>query len=466
MLGVVVSRADAASVRIGERMRDLVAFDSTRDESRPDAAGGGAVFRADGVTIREFEALHLDLERPADAFADLDLLMFASRHAGETGPLLTAHHTGNVGPADHGGEPNELARACPNAHRRVLVALDEYAPDGYDVGMECTHHGPSEVGAPSMFVEIGSGPAQWDDPDAARAAARAILDLRGVAADRPVERGGGADADRRHLLGVGGGHYAPRFERIVRETDWAVGHVLADWGLQTLGDRSSPESRALLSEALDESRAAYALVEGDGDSRELAATVEAAGARVVGETWVRETDGVALPLVRRVEADVAAVDEGLRFGDRAAGYDGDFVVASLPGELLAEARGIDRETVRALVDRETLAFGTDQSGTRVTGPAVLREDGERERLVAGLIDVLRERYDEVERIDRDGDGDESGGPAVFARETAFAPEKAATLGVPEGPKFGRLAAGEPVEVDGETIPPEAVSEERERRFPL
>jgi len=470
MMGVVVSRADIASVRIGEQLRDLVVFDATHDGSRSDGAGGGSVSRADGVVIREFEALHLELERPADAFDDPDFLVFASRHSGETGPLLTAHHTGNVGPADHGGEPSELARACPHAHGRVLAALDEYAPETYDVGMECTHHGPSEVGAPSMFVEIGSGPAQWNDPDAARAVARAILALRAVAADRPVKRGddrddsadADPDADRRHLLGVGGSHYAPRFDRIARETDWAVGHVLADWGLENLGDLHSQESQALLSEALDESRAAYALVEGnrgtDGwDGQELAAAVEAAGARVVGETWVRETDGLALPFVRRVEAEVAAVDEGLRFGDRGAGSDRDFAVVILPADLLAEARGIDREAVRELVERETLAFVTDQSGTRVTGPAVLRGPGERERIVAGLIDVLRERYDEVAVVD---------GDTVLARETAFDPEKAATLGVPEGPKFGRLAAGQPVEIDGETIPPDAVSEERERRFPL
>jgi len=470
MLAVVVSRADDASVRIGEQLRELEAWEETEDDDRPDAAGGGTVYRTDGVELREFEGLHLDLERPADAFADPDVLVFASRHAGETGPLLTAHHTGNVGPADHGGEPNELARACPNAHARVLAALDEHAPEGYDVGMECTHHGPSEVGAPSMFVEIGSGPEQWTDPDAARAVARAILDLRGIAADRSVGRSGDsrdgptgvdADADRHHLLGVGGGHYAPRFERIVRETDWAVGHVLADWGLENLDDLHGRESQALLSQALEESRATYALV--DGDQREREAALEAAGASVVGETWVREASGLALPLVHRVESEVTPVEDGLRFGDPAAGYDGGFAVASIPAELLAEARGIDREAVRELVERETLAFGTDQSGTRVTGPAVLESAAERERIVDGLIDVLRERYDEVEVVD--GDATDAGGTAL-ARETAFDPERAATLGVPEGPKFGRLAEGDPVEVDGETVPPEAVSEERERRFPL
>ena len=70
--------------------------------------------------------------------------------------------------------------------------------------------------------------------------------------------------------------------------------------------------------------------------------------------------------------------------------------------------------------------------------------------------MLRESYETVEV----GEG------AVVARDQQFKPEKAATLGVGEGPAFGALAAGESVEVDGRTIDPEVVHETREERFPL
>jgi len=454
MLGILVSRADTASTHIREHLLDEADWSETTDDGRADGDGGGTVYRTEGAELREFDGLHLDLERPADAFDDVDLLVFASKHAGETGKLLTAHHTGNFGPADHGGADNALARACPNAHARALDALETHAPADYDVGMECTHHGPTAVGAPSLFVEVGSSEREWDDPDAARAAARAILDLRGVAPDRAPEDGADDDSHRRHLVGIGGGHYAPRFERVVRETDWAVGHIAADWGIEAMGDLDSPESRAVLAAAFEESRAAYALV--DGDRPEVAAAVETAGGRVVGETWVRETDGVPLGFVDRVEDAIGTVADGLRFGDPAAGYDGDCTVVDVSGELLAEASGIDREETRAAVAATALAFQTDHNGTRATGPLAVADAGDRSSIITDLLDILRRRYDSVECDDG----------VVIARKEAFSPEKARTLGVPEGPAFGKLSNGQAVEVGGETIPPEAVSEQRERRFQL
>ena len=201
------------------------------------------------------------------------------------------------------------------------------------------------------------------------------------------------------------------------------------------------------------SRTDYALVDGDRPEADLLADE---GYRVVGETFVRETDGIPLSFVRAVEEAVATVDEGLRFGDPAEAYDGDFSVVSLPADLLDEVRGIDREATYATLQRAALAFVTDQGGTRVTGPAVLASDADREAVIDGLLDVLRQRYDSVQRD----------GTTVVARERRFDPERARTLGVPEGPKFGRLADGQAVEVDGETIPPSAVTDDHERRFPL
>ena len=438
MIAIVVSEADAASEHVGEHLLELADWERDRDDVRPPAEGGGDVYRTDGYELRTFAGLHLDLEGVAAAFDDPAALVFASRHSGETGPLLSAHFTGNFGPAEFGGEDGALARAAPGLHRAVLAALAEHAPEDYEVGVECTHHGPSEVGVPSMFVELGSDEAEWRDPEGARAVAAAILDLADASA--------GAE---RTVVGFGGGHYAPRFERVLRETPWCVGHVAADWAVEAMGDPA--EHRETIRRAFDASGAAHALL--DGEHPDLRRVIEDLGFRVVSETWLRTVGDRPLDLVGDLATALCPVEDGLRFGTvESASFD----VVDLPAELLAAAQGVDDDAVREAVEATTVAFETDHGGTRVAGRAAVADRTALEDLVERLAAVLRERYDAV-RV-----GDE----AVVAEETAFDPERARTLGVPEGPKFGRLSNGQSVEVDGEMIDPETVSRERTERFPL
>ena len=453
MLGIVISRADTASLTIKEALLAETEWTEAIDESIPDTEGGGTVYRADGVEMREFDEWHLELERPADAFGDISLLIFASRHSGETGPLLTAHHTGNFGPAEFGGESNSLARACPNAHAAVVTSLDEFAPDGYEVGMECTHHGPTDVGAPSMFVEIGSDEQQWDDIDAGQAVAQAILSLRGVEPDNCESEQLEEQPRCRHLVGFGGGHYAQRFERIVRDTDWAVGHIAADWGLDAIDDAET--DRDVLDLAFTMSNAEYAVI--DGDNGDLRHQLTERGYQVVSETWVRETSGVSLSLINDLESEVGEIADGLRIGEQAQmATETDWTVLRVPKELLTETVGADREGVRAAVQAESIGFMTAEGGTRPTGTVVLSGKDQYERIIEELISVLETTYEEVDREEN----------AVMVRSESFDPEKASTLGVSEGPAFGKLAAGQPVEVHGETIPPEAVQTVEEKTFSL
>ncbi|KAB1189176.1 MULTISPECIES: D-aminoacyl-tRNA deacylase [Haloferax] len=437
MIGIVVSRADSASVHIGEHLRSLADWDEQVDEDRPDADGGGTFYRREGFELREFDDLHIYLDDPAEAFAsDIDLVAFVSRHSGETGPLLTAHFTGNFGPADYGGEAGHFARACPNAQRAVVEALRTHAPDGYEVGIEATHHGPTQTAVPSMFVELGSDESEWQDPDGARAVAAAVLDIQGVAPDTD-----------RQLVGFGGGHYAPRFLRVLEDTDWCVGHIAADWQLKSMG--SPDENRDVLRRAFEASAADVALVDGDRD--DLAEVLDDEGYRVVSETWVRETAGVPLGRVRELESDITRIEDGLRFG---ADIDAEtYDTVSLPDGLLGEAQGVDLDDALDAVTETTVAFHTTEGGTRAVGRAAVTEDGYDE-LVDRLCEILRQKYDSVVRDDG----------RVTASVSAFDPEAARERGVPEGPAFGKLSSGQAVEVDGETVDPADVARERVVEF--
>ena len=461
MIAVVVSRADRASEHVGERLLALADWTAHEDEDRPDGDGGGTYHRTtvagETLELRAFDGLHIRLDDPTAAFsARPDYLVFLSRHSGDTGPLLTCHFTGNFGEGEYGGESRAFAPACPGVQRALVAGFDEHAPTGYDVAIECTHHGPTDVSVPSVFAELGSGDDEWDDPQGAEAVARAVLDLP----DRGAIATVGDPDDPRHVVGLGGGHYAPRFERVVRETAWGVGHVASDWQLDELGHPG--EHADALAAAFDASDARFALLESERPALERALSER--GYRTVTETWVREVGDRPLDLVADLEAALCPVAEGLRFGavdaDRIEAGDGyEYAVVDLPADLLAEAHGVDAERARAAVAARAVAFETRESGTRAVGRAALPGAGGADAydgVVDALSGLLAEKYDEVERRP----------DAVVARTAEFDPGKAATLGVPEGPAFGALAEGESVEVNGETVPPEAVRSEREAVFPV
>jgi D-aminoacyl-tRNA deacylase len=437
VIAIVESRADRASVHVCEQLRSLADWTEREDPDRPAADGGGTYYRLEDAELRSFDDLHLDLERPAEAFdCDPELLVFASRHSGDTGALLTGHFTGNFGSAEFGGEDDALAEACPNALSRLLSAFETYAPEGYDVGMECTHHGPSDVGCPSLFAELGSDDEQWDDPDGAAAVARGILELRGVDAHRD-----------RQVVGFGGNHYAPRFQRVVEETEWTVGHIAADWALESMG---YPENhRDVIERAFEASGADLAVL--DGEWPVLEELLSELGHRIVGETWLRAVGDRPLELVESVESELGRVEEGVRFGDP---REESFAVRELPADLLETAQGIDPDRVRELVERHAVAFETENAGSRVGSRVALPDSGAKRELIEAVADVLEAKFERVALED----------DAVVAEELAFDPELARTLGVPEGPAFGALSDGEAVTVDGERIDPEAVHRERTHRF--
>lgn len=429
MIGIVVSHADRASTHIGEHLLENADWDRVRNE----------VYERPGFQLREFEANHLDLDRVAESFDDPAFVVVASKHSGDTGPLLSAHFTGNFGEAAYGGEPETLSVPAPNALRHVIRSLDEYAPEDYDVAMECTHHGPTDLGAPGLFAELGSGPDQWADPEGANAVAKAVLDLRDV---RPF-------ADRT-LVGFGGNHYAPRPTRLIRETDVAVGHVAADWSIEALGDPG--ENRGLIRAMFESSEATCAIV--DGAHPAVEETIADLGYRVKSETWVRETSGVDPDVVEALEGRLGPVESGLRFGGRDPGED-PYIVVDLPQELLAECHGIDpAETVTAVGSR-AIAYQTEENGNRVGAAAAVQVPRDYDEMVEALAAILEREYDEVRFAEEE---------EVVAERSAFDPERAEELGVPEGPKFGTLAAGEPVTVGGETINPERVHVREIRRF--
>lgn len=210
---VIASRRDTAAQNIAATLIRKHGFEAVRST--------GDLLRKRDVYLKYVESDGVYTER-LDFDEKLDAVIFASRHRSESGePALTVHWTGNsTSRADFGGTPKNLSFADPPRLRAALLALDaarEALNLNYAVTLEATHHGPTGLGVPTLFVEVGSTDSEWTDPKAAEAASEAIW----KAATEPV-RG-------KPAIGFGGGHYCNKQCVAVRLDGYAFGHILSKY---------------------------------------------------------------------------------------------------------------------------------------------------------------------------------------------------------------------------------------------
>lgn len=105
-----------------------------------------------------------------DAYFNPQAYIFLSTHRAESGiPSLTVHTTGNFTDEQVlGARPREVGMIDPDLQKNYLMALNSRKGllDGYEITIEATHHGPTSLRKPVLFVELGSGEKQWGDDHA------------------------------------------------------------------------------------------------------------------------------------------------------------------------------------------------------------------------------------------------------------------------------------------------------------
>jgi D-aminoacyl-tRNA deacylase len=150
------------------------------------------------------------------------LLVFLSRHSSAKGiPTLSVHTPGNLSEANFGGKPRSVSTSPAGAMKNALSEMAKLRDErelNYEVSYECTHHGPS-LDVPTMFVELGSSPKQWNDAGAAEIVAHAAMAAVTKRSSYSV------------VLGIGGPHYNRKFTRIALGTQKAFGHIIPKYAL-------------------------------------------------------------------------------------------------------------------------------------------------------------------------------------------------------------------------------------------
>lgn len=185
------------------------------------------------VTINDKTILHEGLVQQIEK--ELEILpekaIFISRHRSKSGkPTLTTHPIGNYGTASFGGKQKTLCTALPYMMTTLLRTMKRFAENEklyHDIGFEVTHHGPY-MSIPTLFAEVGSTMVEWKKTKPAEVVAQSILTLLSVPKEEKEKWN-----EMPVLIGVGGGHYAPRFSSVVFQKKVAFGHMIPNYHIQS-----------------------------------------------------------------------------------------------------------------------------------------------------------------------------------------------------------------------------------------
>jgi len=160
---------------------------------------------------------------------DYDGFIFLSKHAAESGVLaLTCHSTGNFSEAKFGGNPGQIAIPHPDFQKKYLQKLwqNKSGFSDFQIIIEATHHGPTALNKPTIFIEIGTTEKQWNDISLCESIAKIVDDtLSGDIPNNPI------------AICFGGTHYPEKFTNELLEGKFALGTVMPKHALDYLDEK-------------------------------------------------------------------------------------------------------------------------------------------------------------------------------------------------------------------------------------
>ena len=165
-----------------------------------------------------------------------DVLIFASRHTSkELRPAFLVHTTGNwSNDANFGGNPKQISRSSALMVKAGFLSLEEQKEQlknlDFLVDLEVSHHGPTNLEKPVIFMELGSSKKEWIIKEAAKIVANSIINAifkyLEFKLNKSIEIG----------IGFGGTHYAPQFKKLILEKKIAISFICPKYFVQELNE--------------------------------------------------------------------------------------------------------------------------------------------------------------------------------------------------------------------------------------
>jgi len=225
---IIVSELDQAGMNMLLTLREILQTGEPQEISVPESWKEGSYtleFTEDmQIAILTISVSHIRVDF-MKGFLDTNLVIFASKHSSESGKkTLLAHPLGNWGEDTIGSGLYHSIGIAPayalyTAYHSIKKNKIKASLDEFWVGLEVSHHGPTELDVPAIFMETGGSATEWADLRATEVVAKAITDVA-HAYTSPIEE------TLPCFIGIGGGHYAPAFIKRVDAKMLMVAHMI------------------------------------------------------------------------------------------------------------------------------------------------------------------------------------------------------------------------------------------------
>ena len=229
---IISSKTDPASTNIKKSLLKLSSWEEIHQFYQNPVLRNSDMENTYLITINDDKIFHENIDD--EIIKNLNIIpkqaIFISRHRSKMAtPSLTVHPIGNYNKAEFGGKSKTLVQSSPHLMTNLLRLIKKNTPInfGYQVCFEVTHHGPY-LKVPTLFVEVGSTEIEWNKSEPAEIIAKSLIEL--LNNNRSEED---FSSDIPILVGVGGGHYAPRFTDVIFEKDAVFGHMVPSYHIDT-----------------------------------------------------------------------------------------------------------------------------------------------------------------------------------------------------------------------------------------
>ena len=247
---LVASKMDTASITMAKCLIDEIGFSKFENREKQNIVGPHSLHRSgekdgknndksfDSYSFKNIK-LHLShnssllhLDNLDEIYPDSAAFVFLSKHSSQSGkPTLTCHFTGNFSDTNpYGGIKRELGIAHPYIQKRYIIDVTskQSSVSEYDIIIEATHHGPTSLKKPSVFIEIGSTQKQWTDKKAASIVCQSVVNI--LTREK-------ANAHCKSVgIAFGGTHYPTKLNKLLLESKFGLASIASKHNLTAIDE--------------------------------------------------------------------------------------------------------------------------------------------------------------------------------------------------------------------------------------